>query len=206
MTFGPHHYVPVLKVKRGEKGALRAISPTLRPRITPLSENVERTNPTVTVDQHLDTTFKDLADSVQPYLRSFLDAREIASDGPQAAADVFNMASAAGIVFTPVTGVTRSADVAAALSYRSHGVALRLTRQEFESGRLLVSLPRFLSTHGLTAEEIELIIDLGPVDDLVTEGSFAQATGYTEDLLLMVGASLETGQFGTPFSSGSHWN
>ena len=31
MTFGPSHYVPVLKVKRGEKGALQRINPVLRP-------------------------------------------------------------------------------------------------------------------------------------------------------------------------------
>lgn len=34
MTFGPDHYVPVLKVKRGEKSALNVISPLLRSRIT----------------------------------------------------------------------------------------------------------------------------------------------------------------------------
>ena len=40
MTFGPHHYVPVLKIKRGEKKALAAIEPSVRQRITPLLEIV----------------------------------------------------------------------------------------------------------------------------------------------------------------------
>jgi len=42
MTFGPHHYVPVLKVKRGEKAALQSISANDQARIAPLLEIVER--------------------------------------------------------------------------------------------------------------------------------------------------------------------
>ena len=132
MTLGPDHYVPVLKIKRGEKSALRAISSTLRPRITPLLEIVVKTDPSVTVGQHLDKTFQDLSNSVQTYPRCFLDAREIAADGPPAAAEAFNRAAGNGIVFTPVTGVSRTEDVSAALSHQANGVALRLTRQEFE--------------------------------------------------------------------------
>lgn len=41
MTFGSNHYVPVLKIKRGEKKALQAISSTLQPEITPLLEIVK---------------------------------------------------------------------------------------------------------------------------------------------------------------------
>ena len=41
MTFGPRHYVPVLKVKRGEKTALQSVALDLRAEITPLLEIVE---------------------------------------------------------------------------------------------------------------------------------------------------------------------
>ena len=41
MTFGPGHYVPVLKVKRGEKSALQLVDFDLRKHITPLLEIVE---------------------------------------------------------------------------------------------------------------------------------------------------------------------
>ena len=180
MIFGTHHYVPVLKMKRGEKGALRAIAPSLRPRITPLLEIVERTKPTV--GKHLDTAFINLAESLQGYQRCFLDAREIALDGRPAAEEVFNRADAAGISFTPVTGVTRTEDVAAALSYKSNGVALRLIRQEFENGLFPSTIRKFMDTHGLTPEETDLIIDLGPVDNFVTEGII----GLTDAFLLEV--------------------
>jgi len=178
MTFGPTHYVPVLKVKRGEKGALQAIEPTLQPRITPLLEIVEKTDPDVTIGQHLDTAFKALANSIQAYPRCFLDAREIFADGPQAAAQVFHRAVTEGIVFTPVTGVSRTEDVAAALNHRANGVALRLTRQEFENGILPVAIPTFMNTHGLTPEDTDLIIDLGPVDDFITVGVIALTNAF----------------------------
>ena len=84
MTFGPDHYVPVLKVKRGEKKALRSVLPVHQGHITPLLEIVERK--AATVDAHLNNAFDALADSVRPYSRCFLDAREIAADGPTAAA------------------------------------------------------------------------------------------------------------------------
>ena len=181
MTFALDHYVPVLKVKRGEKKALQLITPTLQHRITPLLEIVERRDDKA-LDKHLDTAFKDLAESVQPYSRCFLDAREIAPDGPSAAAEVFRRASATGIVFTPVTGLSRSADVHAALSYRTHGVALRLTRAEFEGSSLPGQLWDFIGRHGLVPEETDLIVDLGPVDDLVTAGVTALTDAFLADV------------------------
>ena len=171
MIFGAHHYVPVLKVKRGEKNALRSISPTLQLRITPLLEIVERKHDKApTVDAHLNTAFKDLAESVRPYSRCFLDTREIAPDGPAAAEQVFQKASDLGLIFTPVTGISRTADIAAALRHQTHGVALRLTRDEFEDGSLAGKIRSFMDQHSLAPEQTDLIIDLGAVDDLITEG------------------------------------
>lgn len=179
MTFGPRHYVPVLKVKRGEKKALRSIASTLRSQITPLLEIVERkSDKAPTVDAHLDTVFRDLFDSVRIYDRCFLDARELAVDGPAAAAAVFRRASEEGIVFTPVTGISRSADVSAALASRANGLALRLTRDEFERGELDGNLQAFIGQHEIVPEETDLIVDLGPVDRLITEGVAALTNGF----------------------------
>ena len=183
MTFGSHHYVPVLKVKRGEKSALRSISPGAQQRITPLLEIVERkADKSPSVDEHLNTAFRDLADSVRPYSRNFLDAREIASDGPSAAEEVFRRADAAGIIFAPVTGISRSVDISAALSHRNHGLVLRLTREEFEAGGLAANLGAFTSRHSLAPEEIDLVIDLGPVDDMVTDGVVALTNAFMADV------------------------
>ncbi len=183
MRFGPDQYVPVLKVKRGEKKALQLIAASFRPHITPLLEIVERKEgKAVTVGAHLKTAFKDLADSVSGYTRCFLDPREIAHDGASAAAMVYRRAVTEGIVFTPVTGFSRTADVAAALAHRDHGVALRLTRNEFEAGGLAKGLRAFMSDHGLAPEDADLIVDLGAVDNLVVEGMAALTGAFLAEI------------------------
>jgi hypothetical protein len=183
MTFGPQDYVPVLKIKRGEKAALLSVEPRIRRHITPLLEIVERKedkSPTVAV--HLNKAFKDLERSVRPYNRFLLDAREIAPDGPSAADEVFQRAASAGLIFTPVTGVSRRADVAAAMGHQANGLAIRLTRNEFEQGGLSGKLRGFVRTHGLTLELTDLIVDLGGVDDLVCEGIVALTAAFLQEV------------------------
>jgi len=183
VNFDSSHYVPVLKVKRAEKHALKKIAPSLRSRITPLLELVER-NPdkASTIGHHLDTAFKDLAPATSSYRRCLLDARELEPDGPSAVEDVFNRAARAGMKFTPVTGISRTVDVAAALSHRAAGIGVRLTREEFEGGSLAKNLRAFMTRHSLEHAEIDLIIDLGPVDDLVQDGVTALATSFLADI------------------------
>lgn len=180
MTFGAHHYVPVLKVKRGEKAALQQISPNVRERITPFLEIVQRTDKPIAA--HLNTAFQRLAQSVRSYPRCFLDAREIAPDGPEAALEVFRRASSAGIVFTPVTGISRTADVAAALGHRTHGLALRLTRAEFENGDMATRVEGFLGSHGLAPIDVDLVIDIGAVEDLIVDGIATLTAAFIADV------------------------
>lgn len=183
MTFGPSHYVPVLKVKRGEKGALQRISPVLRPQTTPLLEIVEwRRREKPSLSGHLDTAFKDLAKSLHGYPPCFLDARELAPHGQVAALEVFSRAAGAGIPFIPVTGISDRADVSAALSSRERGLAIRLTRSEFEAGELSSNLHGFMARHDIGFEDTDLILDLGPVEDMVPEGVARLATQFLGDV------------------------
>lgn len=188
--FGPDHYVPVLKVKRGEKRALMRLTPPVARWVTPLLEIVER-KPTPTerdpelvptVDKHLDTAFRDLKAAVAPFGRYFLDCREIAADGHAAAKLVFERASKLRTPFTPVTSVTRTADIAAALSHRTMGLALRLSRDEFESGTLPRAIPTFLREHGLLPRDVDLIVDLGAIDQMVAPGVEALAAAFLADV------------------------
>jgi hypothetical protein len=170
MSFGSDHYVPILKVKRGEKRSLKRLATRLRSRMTPLLEIVEHKTDEKTLTEHLDTSFDDLGESVGAYPRVFLDVLELAPGGPPAALAVFERATTAGFEFTPVTGISRNADTNAALSYRANGLALRLTRAEYEQGDLTDRLNGFIREHGLQAEEIDLIMDLGPVENLIVDG------------------------------------
>jgi Beta protein len=183
MNFGPRHYVPVLKVKRGEKRALRETRPISARRVIPLLEIVERRQEKApTIADHLKTAFKDLAASVEHFPRCFLDAREISGDGVSAASDVFDRAASEGIVFTPVTGLTRSVDVDAALSHREKGIALRVTRDEFEAGALAARLNDFLSLHSLPRSETDLILDLAAIEDLIVEGAISLASAFLAEV------------------------
>jgi hypothetical protein len=179
MTFAHDHYVPVLKVKRGEKRALQLIAPRLRARITPLLEIVEwRKDRKPTLAAHLETAFKGLAESVRTYPGCFLEARELAPDGARAAGEVFRTAAAAGIHFVPVTGLARDTDLAAALSHRQRGLAIRLAREDFESGGLTDRLRDFAGRHDIAHQTTDLIVDLGPVDEMIVEGVAAFATQF----------------------------
>lgn len=181
MTFGANHYVPILKIKQGEKAALSRVAGALVGRMTPLLEVVERAGEKG-VNEHITTAFKGLRESVSPYPRCLIDTREISSDGPQAAHTVFSRAKSLGIVFAPVTGVSRTVDVAPALAHRDHGLALRLTRAEFEGGLLPSEIDAFLDTHGLLPGEIDLIIDLGAVEEMVVDGVAALTTAFLADV------------------------
>ena len=181
MNHAQYHYVPVLKVKRGEKRALSEIKHSLQRHITPLLEIVERTEGKP-LGKHLDTAFKDLVRSVRPYARCFLDCRELEKHEPPAAEEVFQRATANNMAFTPVTGVSRSNDVLAAMRHRQHGLAIRLTRSEFEEGNLPNRLFKFMAKLSLTHQEIDLIVDLGPIDNLITPGVVALTAAFLDDV------------------------
>ena len=183
MTFGPNHYVPILKVKRAEKAALRQLQPVLRSRITPLLEIVEwNEKKEKTFEEHLDTAFRHLVESVKGYPRCFLDVKEIDPAGAQAAAAVFNRAAAAGITFTPVTGVSRTVDVNAALGHQDRGLAIRLERNEFETGDLAIKIESFLETHQVPANNIDLIVDLGAVENMIPQGVETLTDAFLDDV------------------------
>jgi hypothetical protein len=181
MTFGANHYVPILKVKQGEKAALSRVAAALVPRITPLLEIVKRTDGKG-IDKHIETAFKGLRDAVSSYPRCFIDTREIETDGSTATHMVFSRAKAAGMVFTPVTGVTRTVDISPALEHRDHGIGLRLTRAEFETGQLPSAIPVFLSTHDLSPGDVDLIVDLGAVEEMVVDGIAALTNAFLADV------------------------
>lgn len=181
MNFGPAHYVPVLKCKRGEKHALGNLAPAVRSALTPLMEVPELVtkNPgkKKTLPEHLTTTVKDLAKAVGSQ-QCFIDLRELAPLGAAAAASAFSAVANAGVIFVPVTGITRSADVAAALAHRSNGLGIRLTREEFEKQVLPTGLAQFLARHGIDPGEVDLLLDLGEIEAMVVPGALRLAQAF----------------------------
>lgn len=183
MRLDETHYVPVLKMKGGEKEALPLLTPAVRARITPLFELVERDpEKKATARDHIDTAFKKFQPAVAGLARYFLDCREVESDGPEAAEEIFQRATDLGTAFIPVTGLTRSVDVPAALANRTSGLAIRLTRADFENGLVRDELLPFVKMHDVQREVIDLILDLGAVDDMVLPGTQALAAAFLDDV------------------------
>jgi hypothetical protein len=194
MTFDAEFYVPVLKLKEGEKGALRLLSPQVCSHMLPLLEvpvrkprrkpGAPRTDPPVftPLPTYLKNKFDGLEEAVEPFPRILLDCREIAPDGPDAAASAFALAAEMATPVTPVTGISRTVDTAAVMSNRKSGVAIRLTRNEFEAGRIPKELPAFVRVNSLKPEETDIIVDLGPVDDMIADG----VADYAADFLSAV--------------------
>lgn len=169
MTFGPLHYVPSLKMKRGEKAALQALGSTHSTTITPLLEIVERTEKPL--DAHLATSFKGLRESVGAYSRCFLDADSIlASDGFEGAKAVFSQAAANGITHTPVVRLSSDLTAMGVVTDTAVELALRVTRRDLESGGLSKAVSGYMSNNRLDLGSTDLVVDLGAVGELVVQG------------------------------------
>lgn len=188
MTFAARHYVPVLKAKRAEKDALRLLAAPVRAATVPLLEIVEYTGRekkkgrTKTLAEHIDTAFDGLAESTKGFSRVFIDARELAPEGAAVAEGAFLRAQSEGIRFAPVTGLNRAADIDAALAYRSAGVALRLLREEFEGGDLASKITAFMKDHKLDPKLVDLIVDLGPAEQMVSHGISALTASFLNEV------------------------
>ena len=112
-----------------------------------------------------------------------LDLREISFDGAAGATAAFARAVNEGINFTPVTGISRTADVAAAVAlYPDNGIAIRLTRDEFETGQLTADLLAFMAAHNLVQEHVDLIVDLDQLENMIPAGIMALSAAFLADV------------------------
>lgn len=180
MSFGPEHYVPVLKVKPAEKKALLSVAPRIGGQLTPLMEIVERRDKEL--DWHVTNTFKELATGLRGYPLSFLDMRELEPAGATAAEAMLARAKADGISSVPVAGVSRSSDTPSILKHSSGRLGVRLTRDEFEAGSIATKVSSFVNSHGLAPSGTDLIVDLGAVDQMITPGVGALASAFVAAL------------------------
>lgn len=64
------------------------------------------------------------------------------------------------------------------MRHRANGVALRLTRAEFESGLLTKQLTAFMTQHVLRPDQVDLIADLGELDAMVSAGVFSLTRAF----------------------------
>ncbi len=171
-------YIPLLKLKRAEKQALEMLDDPTAAEIIPLFEIVEMKADGPPLEKHLRTAFTGLRSSLRRSPAYFLDAHEIKNAGPDGAQRTFEAAKNLALPFFPVTGLSRTADLAPALEFSDHGLAIRLTRSEFEEGKIPRRLLSFVKRRKIELRKTHLIVDLGAVDQMVTDGVEAMISQF----------------------------
>jgi hypothetical protein len=175
--FPLNDYVPILKGKDGEYGALSSMSPDEKEEITPLIEIPpipwDHTNdvPEKTIDQHLLKVDRKLEKSWgmdQPFFLDlmWIGERERMSDGEHSLAYLFNRARLAGLKAIPVTGLVRADDYQEACRNAAEGdkrgVCLRLLKDDLqEQDTLETAITKLLESLRVSPADTDLILDLG---------------------------------------------
>ena len=167
MTIPQRVYVPILKCKQNEKGALRQLAATARSSLTPLIEVVERKGDDAKpLDNHLRTAFRDLSDALGGD-ECWLDTHEI----PGCAARAFECAGQHGVKFLPVIWLRgQQQDLAAALQCRAKGLCLRISQPDLRRGVSASEVRALLEEHHLAPAGMELVLDMGAIEELAFEG------------------------------------
>lgn len=172
-------YVPVLKGKLGEFGALRNMRQDEKCLVTPLVEippipwDHENDQPAKSVDMHLSKIDRLLAKSWGVHHPLFLDflwigEKERMSDGTHPMENLFARTRNGGLKVIPVTALVRGDDYQDAcrrIAARDHrGVCLRIQSEDFELPDLESEVAEILKRVGLSVGEVDLLLDLGSLD------------------------------------------
>src|SRR6478609_5852605 len=174
--FDRKHYVPILKGRMGEYGALETITLETRNALTPLIEippiplDWEEEQPDKTIDEHLAKVAVNFEKAIGPYHRFFVDLlwileSERMEDGSLPVNYVFNTARDLGLLAVPVINLVRGDDflggVREIIQEDERGVALRIQREDFEEfDDLERAMLEALSKVSALPEETDLILDL----------------------------------------------
>ncbi len=177
------HYVPILKGKNGEYGALVSMEPAEKDLITPLIEippipwDHKNDGPAKTIDQHLskvDSKFEKSWGSNRPFFVDlmWIGEREQMADGTHPLAHLFSRARLRALWAVPVTGLIRADCYQAAcrevIDKDNRGACLRLQKDDFEeSGNLENLITKILGSLQVSVAETDLLLDVG---SLHTEG------------------------------------
>jgi hypothetical protein len=175
LVFDHKHYVPILKAKLGEYGALEDLTRTRKDGMTPILEVAP-----IPWDWGLDQPAKSIAEHLQGlgaaitrawgierevFIDSlYLDDNDFFGDGRSPVAAVLDSCRVEGLLAIPVTGPSRSAnhhaDVANAASQDGRGVCIRVVQDDLvDLLKLDQSLSALLQTLGVPRTDADLVVD-----------------------------------------------
>ena len=178
--FNHRHYVPILKGREGEYGALQMMPAQMRDGVSPVIEippipwDHAQHQPQKTIDQHLSKVTPKIERAWGSDRTLFVDlmwisGRERMSTGAHPMTYNFDGARIKRLQLVPVTGLTRDDDYQSACRDASardkRGVCLRLQREDFEDGVDLAAQISGLQRSLLVPlAEMDLILDLRGID------------------------------------------
>jgi hypothetical protein len=174
--FGRDHYVPILKGREGEYGALQTLAPSTRQALTPLIEippipwDFEEERPAKTVDQHLKKVGQKIDRAWGSGGRLFVDLlwipdSECMADGSHPLSHVFQLLRTRQVAAVPVVGLLRGDEYLQAcrtiIDQDDRGLCVRIQREDFaDFGDIGDTVRGILDTVGTTVQDSDLIFDL----------------------------------------------
>ncbi len=175
--FGHNHYVPILKAKDGEYGALETLSASTRQAITPLLEippidwDYAADRPKKTIDQHLKKVGQKIERAWGQRRHLFVDlplwipANERMVDGEHPLEYIFTSLRTRGIEASPVVGLLRPDEYLSAcrniIIRDRRGVCVRILREDFvDSDDLDRVVDDVLAAIGAEVQDADLVLDL----------------------------------------------
>lgn len=168
--FDHTHYVPILKAKEGEFGALQTLDASVKNGLTPVIEAqpIPSGQP---VKQYAQRLVEDLVTSWGTDRPFFLDFRWV-SEPPTRANEhpfrvVLDFAGEAGLKVIPVTGLDRSPlyqkAVKRAATQSRDGICIRLEGDDFDDDDLPEALDELLGSLELPPKQVDIILDFREV-------------------------------------------
>lgn len=196
--FPSNDYVPILKGRDGEYGALGSMTPEEKRQITPLIEIPpipwDHTNdvPEKTIDKHLAKVDRKLEKSWGIDQAFFIDLMRIGeqermADGTHPLAHLFNRTRLRTLKAIPVTGLIRNDEYQAScreiVKEDRRGICLRLQRDDFdEQESIETAITKLLAFLHVSPADADLLLDLGSLHTLSPEEPSLDVTSQVNSI------------------------
>ena len=171
MPLDAMHYVPLLRAKQGELQALEHADTATRGRMTPLVDILS--DDTDNAERDLERLANRLREGWGTQDRVIVDLNSLGdattSSGQHVVEYLHDSLRTAGVMSVPTAWITASATyqaaVASAAALDARGVCLRVTTEDLaNTSNLATDVNNSLGALGVVANDVDLVIDMGPVD------------------------------------------
>jgi len=177
--FNHHHYVPIVRWKRGEQKALELMDPSVKAGMTPLIEippitwDFEKELPKITIDEHLSGVGQKVNKAWGRNAPIFVDAYQVCIEddermqsGQHPLEYIIDDLYSEGLTAIPVTGISRGANyqdaVKNVIQKYNNGYCLRLDDDDLDNLDPFINWSKSFFGQGLNT--IDLLIDFKYID------------------------------------------